>query len=300
MRVILLLFCLCFSKLISAQELNLDVKVSAPKLNLVDPKVFKTLELTIDEFLNNNQWTEHEYEPHEKIEGSFTLNILDEITANDFVGEIRIQTLRPVYNSSYKTPLINIVDKSVAFSYSEFQPLENSTNSYIDNLSSILTYYVYTILAYDYDSFEALGGEQYFQKAQNVINVLPSSLSTGDDGWRILGLDRNRYWLIENALSPRIRPLRAAFYEYHIKSLDMMYDDLERSIAIMQSTLATLDEVEDSYPNTYYVQAFADTKRDEIVNIFKGANKGQQTRVHEIMVNVDPAQSSLYEEILKR
>ena len=208
--------------------------------------------------------------------------------------------MRPVYGSNYKTPLLNIVDKSVTFSYSEFQPIENSTNSYVDNLSSILTYYAHLILAFDYDSFESLGGEIHFQNAQNIINLLPSGISNADNGWKILGIDRNRYWLVENALNPRVKNLRTAMYEYHRKAMDNMHQDPGLSLAVMQSSLTTLNDIENSFPNTYYIQCIADTKREEIVEIFKGADKGMQTKVHDIMVNIDPAQASLYGEILKR
>ncbi|MBT8233338.1 MAG: DUF4835 family protein, partial [Bacteroidia bacterium] len=155
--LIILLSCALFLK---AQELNIKVKVNAPRLNLVDPKVFETLEKQISEFLNNTRWTDDEFEPHEKIEGNVNVTITGELSATSFAADFFIQTIRPVYNSNYKSQILNFVDK-VSFSYQEFQPIENSYNTYYDPLSSLLTYYAYLMLAADYDTFEMLGGDKY-------------------------------------------------------------------------------------------------------------------------------------------
>lgn len=287
-------------KSLIAQEFNLDVQVTAPQTRLVDPKVFKTLETTLNEFLNNYKWSEDEYEPEERIEGSFSLIVLEENSQTSFRGEIRIQIIRPVYNSNYKTQILNIVDPLVSFGYTEYQPLENSVNSYVDNLSSIISYYAYMMLAYDYDSFAPMGGQDYFKKAQNVISVLPTNISLGDDGWKIIGTNNNRYWLLENALSPRMKDFRYGLYEYHRTSLDAMYDDPEKSKAIMVSVLNTLKTANKSYPQSTFIQTFTDTKRGEIVDIFKDASRGQQEKVFDIMSEVNPSQISLYNEIKKR
>lgn len=292
---VLLLFVMCFICLgIQAQEFNLSVQVATPKLKQNDPKVFKTLENSIEDFFNDNKWTSHEYEDHEKIEGNFTLTILEETSATTFDAEIRLQSVRPVFSSNYKTPLINIVDRAVSFSYNEFQPVERSDNSFSDNLSSVLTFYVYMMLAYDYDSFSSLGGDQYFSKAQNVINVLPAGIGQGDKGWQSNGPDRNRYWMLENALNPRAKSFRINYYEYHRNSLDLMFSDADKAKAVMVSALTALRAVDKDFPNSMVIQTFADTKREEIVEIFKDANRGQQDKVYEIMTRLDPAQASLY------
>lgn len=282
---------------LQAQELDFSVQVITPKLQQVDPKVFVTLENTISEFLNNTKWTDNEYEDHEKIQGNFTLTILDEFSATNFAGEIRIQSLRPVFNSNYTTPLLNIVDKQVDFAYLEYQAVENSSNTYIDNLSSILTFYVYMILGYDYDSFSPLGGESFFQKAQGVVNSLPSAIAQSDNGWKSLGIDINRFYMLENVLNPKAKSFRSSYYDYHRSSLDEMHQDTEKSKAIMVSALTTIFDVNKRFPNSMIVRTFADTKREEIVEIFKDATRGQQEKVFEIMSTIDPSQSSLYREM---
>ncbi len=286
-----------YSYSVLGQELNIKVQVSAPRLQTVDPKVFETLEREISEFLNNTRWTDDEFENFEKIEGNLNLTIVEELSPTSFFAELYIQTVRPVFSSNYKTQVLNILDNQVSFSYTELQPLENSYNSYTDNLSSILTYYVYIMLGFDYDTFSPLGGDQYFQVAKNIVSQVPPGAAGSGSGWESLSTDRNRYWLVENIFNPRIRPLRQAAYELHRLSLDTMSEDADRAKAILVSALTTIEQVNRSYPNTMIVQMFSDSKRDEIIEIFKGASRGQQSKVYDIMVSLDPAQASRYSEI---
>ena len=132
-----------------AQELNINVQVKAPRLQLVDPKVFETLEKEVYEFLNNTRWTDDELENFEKIEGNLNITITEEVSNTGFKADFFIQTIRPVFNSNYKTQVLNFVDKGVFFVYRELQPIENSYNAYVDPLSTLLTYYVYMILGAD-------------------------------------------------------------------------------------------------------------------------------------------------------
>lgn len=281
---------------IQAQELNITVQVKAPRLQLVDPKVFQTLEKEVFEFLNNTKWTDDEYEDFEKIEGTLNITITEELSQTAFKADFFLQTLRPVFNSNYKTQLINWVDKGVAFTYREFQPIENSYNTYSDPFSSLLTYYVYLILGYDYDSYASMGGDQHFKTLQNIVTTIPPQLAE-NSGWDQQGNRRNRYWIMENMNNPRIRPLRQAMYEYHLQSLDKMAEDADKSRAVMLSALTTIDQVNNAVRNSAVVQMFADSKRLEIIEIFKGASRGQQTKVYNIMTDVDPAQASTYNSI---
>ena len=275
------------------QEFNINVKVNAPRLNKVDPKVFQTMETQIREFLNNTRWTDDEFEPQEKIEGNLNIQITEEISQTAFAADFFFQIIRPVFNSNYKTPTLNIVD-NVVFTYREFQPIENSFQNYYDPLSSLLTFHVYMMLGYDYDTFSMLGGDPYFQIAQNIVNSIPTNDQSLAREWQALGNRRNKYWMIENVNNPRVRPLRQAMYEYHIKSLDKMHENAGLSRAVMVSALTSINQVNRAYPNSVVVQTFADTKRNEIIEIFKGAGRGEQTKVYDIMVSIDPAQASQY------
>ncbi|NNE27471.1 MAG: DUF4835 family protein, partial [Saprospiraceae bacterium] len=171
-----LLFTLTSIKSIG-QELNLNVQVKAPRLQLVDPRVFETLERDMYELINNTRWTDDEFEDFEKIEGNINVTITEELSNTSFRADFFIQTSRPVYNSNYKTQVLNFVDKDVTFTYRELQPLQNSYNTYIDQLSSLLTYYVYMILAADYDTYEPYGGDPHYQTVQNIINAIPPGVA---------------------------------------------------------------------------------------------------------------------------
>jgi len=278
-----------------AQELNVKVSVKAPRIVNTDPRVFQTLEREITEFINNTKWTEDEYEDFEKIEGNLNITITEEQGQSSFIADFFIQTIRPVYNSNYKSQTLNLVDKSIGFEYRELQQIKNSFSIYSDQLSSLLTYYVFLMLGSDYDTFSPMGGDDQYKIAQNIVNAIPNGSGNAYSGWQsIEGNRRNKYWIIENMLNPRVRQLRQAIYEYYIQSLDIMHEDPDKARAIMLSALNTISQVNKSYPNTAVVQMFADSKRDEILEIFKGAAKGQQTKVYDIMVKIDPAQASRY------
>lgn len=281
---------------VQAQELNIDVQVSAPRLNLVDPKVFETMESQVSDFINKTKWTDDEFEEFEKIEGNINITITSEQSATSFTADIYVQSIRPVYDSNYKTPVLNFLDK-VSFSYREFQPLQNSYNTFYDPLSSLLTYYVYLIIGADYDTYAMLGGDPHYETAQNIVNSIPTSNKSLVPEWGSQGDTRNKYWIMENIRNARMRPLRQAIYDYHINSLDRMAEDAARSRAVMLSALTTAKDVHRSYPNSAFMQIFVNAKRDEIIEIFKGAGRGEQSKVYDIMVQLDPSQASRYNSI---
>ena len=294
---IYLFFFLAYLNSTSAQEFNFNVSVitqsSINSLNS-DVSIFKDLESNLKEFINTTKWGEDEFQQNEKIRGSLQLTITEEIQPTVFRAEIVIQTERPVYNSSYSSPIINLIDKNVTFTFNGLQPLLKTTNTFYDNLSAIISFYAYFSLGMDYDSFRINGGEQYFQKAQEVITSLPSN-NARDEGWKNDGAGRrNRYWLIENVLNPRMRQFRQAHYEYHRLCLDKMYDEPDKSRAILLSALTSLGQAHVEYPNTYLLQMFGDAKKDEIVEIFKNGDKGQKTKVKTLMVGMDPSKTEKY------
>jgi len=275
-----------------AQELNLAVTINTPKLKLADPQVFRSLETTITEFFNNTAWTEDEFDTQERIEGSLQINVKEDISTNSFVADFYVSTSRPVYNSNYYSQTLLLLDRDVSFSYEQFGPIFNNAASFSDNLSAILTYYAYVILGVDYDSFSPLGGERYFEIAQNIINSVPPNISGSDNSWTAIGSSRNRYWLIENLLNPRVKSYRQAMYDYHRRSLDTMTDDPDRARAIMLSAITAIGEVNRTFPNSMILKLFSDTKRAEIIEVFQVATAGEKTKVYDIMTEIDPALSS--------
>jgi len=293
-NTILLFLISLLSTFAIGQELKIDVQVNAPRLVNADPRIFVTLEKQITEFLNNTKWTDDDYEDYERIEGSLNVTITADQNATNFTADFFFQSIRPIYNSNYKSPLLNLVDSGVSFTYNEAQPIENNTNVYVDQLSSILTYYAFMMIAFDYDSFSPLGGDPYFNLAQDVVNSIPSDNRTASTGWQTSGNRFNKFWRVENMLNPKVRPMRQAFHEYYIGAMDQMTVDMDKSKAIIVSALTTIKGVNSVYPNSVAMQMFVDSKREEILEIFKGSGKGQQKKVYDIMVKLDPAQASEY------
>lgn len=296
--IVFVLFTFCYFGGAHGQELNMKVTVNTlPTMNpaSVGPTFFKDLEKKIAELINTTKWTNDEFSDQEKIKGSFLMTITEVEQGTAFKAEIIFQTERPVYSSSYTTPIINIIDKNVAFIYNDLQPLQKTTNTFYDNLSSIISFYANYALAMDYDSFSNNGGNPFYSIAQEIISSLPSGVAF-DEGWRNNGSSRvNRYWMLENILNPNMRQFRQAFYEYHRLSLDKMYDESDRSRAVLLSALTSIGQAGLEYPNTYLVQMFCDAKRDEIIEIFKLGDKGQKDKLKSIMKGLDVSRSNKYD-----
>ena len=283
-----------------AQEMQFEVKVNAQKATSTDPKVFESLKKGIEEMLNNQKWTDDVFELEERIKCNVQV-IINSVSGNNIQAQLAIQAARPVYGSSYETSLITHQDPDFNFSYEQFQPIQYTPNAFNDNLTSVLSFYVYVILGLDYDSFSPLGGEKYFQKAQDILTSVPADVQQSAKGWSSLskgkGVNRNRYWIIENLLTPRVRPFRQAFYDYHRQGLDLMHKDTEAGKAAMMSALEAIDKVNKSYPNAMILQMFTNAKSSEIIEVFKLGSRQQKTKVFQIMAKMDAANASKYRAI---
>lgn len=295
---ILLALFLGFSGLAQAQELNATVKVNTQQLQLVDPDVFVTLEQSITEFLNQ-KWTNDIYDPEERINCNFIFTLQKELSATSFEMTMAIQSSRPIYGTDQSTPLLNTIDSYIAFDYEQYQPLQFSENRFDNNLTSVLAFYVNIMLGMDYDSFSPSGGEVYFQKAQEIVNNVPSGLYGTYLGWSSTDASnsrgsRNRYWIIENLLSPRMKPLRLGMYQYHRLGLDRMAENIPEARAAISEVISTLGQVDQSYPNAILTQLFLNAKRDEVINIFKRGTNTERTTVRQVMTRVDPANGAEY------
>lgn len=296
-KVLFLIPLLMTGLFLRAQELNATVRVNVQKLQTVDPQVFETLEQTLLEFLNSQKWTNDVFELEERINCNILLTIQEERSPTSFKADLAIQASRPVYGTTYETALFNHIDKDVTFTYEQFQPLQFSQNVFNDNLSTVLSFYAYIILGMDYDSFSPLGGEPYFQIAQQILNSVPQSAAAANPGWRSLDGNRNRYWIIENILSPRVRPYRQAMYEYHRQALDIMAEDVNTGRGMMVNALSQISDVDQAYPNSMIVQMFVNAKSQEVVEIFKKGTRQEQDQVIQIMSKIDPTNSSRYRAI---
>ncbi len=293
-------FYLCFSTLYAQGELIANVRVSTPQLQQTDRKVFDQLEISLKDFLNSTKWTNDNFDPEERIKCNFILTISKEQGDNVFEAELAVQATRPVFGSGYETPMLSHLDKDVVFYYVENQPIEflrdNPDNQ---NLPAVLAFYVYTILGLDYDSFSQYGGEPYLSTAEKIVSNVQNSSTNSASGWRPGdgGKNRNRYWIIENLLNPRMRPFRNALYTYHRKGLDMFTTNPDKAKAAILLALEDIDKVSAAYFNSMIIQMFAYAKKDELVEMFKIAPKAQKDRVIQIMSKIDPANSQRYREI---
>lgn len=281
---------------LKAQELRCMVQVVAPGVQGTNRGAFETLQTSIMEFMNGQRWTEHIYKSEERIDCSILINIREVIGSDEFKGTIQVQARRPVYNSSYNSPLVNYLDQNLHFRYVEFEPLVYNPNTMESNLVAILAYYAYVILGYDYDSFSANGGTPYFQQAQNIVNM---SQNARESGWKSFESTRNRYWLMENILSEDHSPLRTCFYQYHRRGMDLMAEKPEEGRSNLGSALEMLQKVYRQRPNSFALGFFFDAKTEELLNVFANAPSMEKGRVVNTLKEVDPANADKYQDLLK-
>lgn len=276
----------------------MTVKVNTQQLQLVDPAVFTTLEQSITEFLTQ-KWTNDVYEPEERIDCNFIFTLQKEISATSFEMTLAIQSSRPIYGTDQSTPVLNTIDSYVSFDYEQYQPLQFSENRFENNLTSVLAFYVNVILGMDYDTFSPNGGDPFFQKAQEIVNAVPSGLYSTYLGWSSTDASnsrgsKNRFWIVENLLSPRMKPFRLGMYQYHRLGLDMMTTDIPSSRAAIAEVVNTVGQVDQSYPNAILTQLFLNAKRTEVIEIFKRGTNTERNTVRQVMTRVDPANGAQY------
>lgn len=286
----------------NSQEFNCNVTINTPKLQVADPKVFNSLKTAIKEFMNSRKWSEVNYEPEERIDLDLILNIDREVSATSFEGQLTIIASRPVYKSGYNSVLFRHLDKQVLFNYGEFEILDFSENTFTSNLTSVLAFYAYVVLGMDGDSFSELGGEQYLQKAQTILNSVPRTAAAGK-GWTVESggvTDRTRYWLIENLLNVRMGSFRRAMYSYHLLGLDLLTNDeqMATGLANVLKALEGVQKANADYPTSMLVQSFSDAKRQEVINVFSIADQRLRRQVHDIMIKIDGTHSTDYKVLL--
>ncbi|MEO1627922.1 MAG: DUF4835 family protein [Bacteroidota bacterium] len=296
-RLLLSLCSLLCAISLTAQEINATITVNTPQLRLVDPAIFQDMKNVLENFMNNQKWTSDYFEFEERINCNIQLTITEEVSEVSFKANMQIQATRPVYGSTYETVILSHNDKDISFEYQPNQPVEYIPNGYSSNISSILSFYVYYVLGLDYDSFAPFGGEELFQTAQEIVNTIPPNVASRFKGWRSLDNNRNRFWMIENMLNPRVRPFRKALYDYHRQGLDVMHDDVVAGRAIMEQALTQVEKVNKAYPNSMVIQMFVNSKSSEIIEIYKEGNSSQKSQVRRIMSRIDAANASRYRQI---
>lgn len=289
-RLVCLIFILGFGKL-QAQELNARVQLLAPQVSNINKQQLDVLQRTLRDFLNNNKFTTETYKAQERIDCNFVITITSWDGGSGYTAEAQIQSSRPVFNSTYNSTLLNMSDKNFDFSYNDGSTIDFSEQNYISNISSLLTYYAYTIIGLDKDSFGKMGGSAYFKKAQNIINLAQVSGSTG---WRAADGLRNRFWFNENTLNPIFSELRNFIYNYHFKGLDQLTND-DKGLMPIVSALTELQKMDKQklgsiFPNVYFA-----SKAEEITNVLAKLNTQERLKAYNLLSEIDPANIGKYE-----
>jgi hypothetical protein len=293
-KILFIAFCLLLHTTAQAQELRCNLSVNSSKIQGTNKSIFQTLQKDLNDFLNNRVWTNNKYTTDERIECNFFLTITDQPGINEFKGTLQIQSSRPVYGSSYISPVFNFLDNDIAFTYIEYDPVEFNDQAYTSALSSIFAFYVYVILGFDYDTFALRGGTEYFKKAERIVINAQSAV---EKGWRPYeGSRNNRYWMIENILNYKYDAERSAYYKYYRLGLDQMSGKISEGRANITEALLDIQKVFRERPDMYlfFLKIFFDAKADEIVNIYTEATEQERLRAYQILSEIDKANEKKY------
>ena len=291
------ILCVLFTYICSfqgtSQELNAQVIVNSDLGNQTNQQIFKTLERSLKEFINTQVWTDEVFLNQEKITCSFVFN-LSAYSNDQFEATLQVQSERPVYQTNYDSPVLNFLDKDITFSYQEFQPLFFNESSFESNLISLISFYAYVIIGLDADTFLQNGGNQYFEKARQVVNLAQSSVRKG---WKPGDGLRNRFWLIDSLRSNTFKEYRQTMYNYHRSGLDKMTNDPIAGKKALMLSIQDLEPLFQRRPNAFLLQLFFDAKVEEIVNLFQEGPKIDFKKTEDVLKKIAPFFGSRWKQI---
>jgi hypothetical protein len=278
---------------LNAQELNCSLSINSSSISGSNKQVYTTLENALNELMNRTKWTPYNYKIQEKILCNITITILEQ-NGDNFSGNVQVQSSRPVYGSSYLTPVFNFKDANFTFNYQEFEPLIYNETSFESNLVSIMTYYAYIILGMDADTFSLNGGNAYFAKAQDVT---VQAQQGGYAGWNQSDGPRTRFMLVDNLLSPAYDLFHQAMYQYHRTGLDLMSGNVKLGKENIAKSINTLKNIYDARPAAFLLRVFIDSKADEIVNVFADGPNFDTFKLKEDLLKISPLNAEKWNEI---
>lgn len=294
--VILSFFNFIFAMNIAAQELNAKVTINHSQIQGTDVSVFETLQLSLEQFINERQWTDYQFQKHERITCNFNITIINyDKDANRFEATAMIQANRPVYQSTYTTTLYNSKDADFNFDYIQFDQL-NFQEEFIDNqLTALFAYYAYLIIGLDLDSFSPMGGTDVLHRCLNLVN---NTQNLGFPGWKAFETSRNRYAIINDYLDEGMKPLRQLQYDYYRNGLDEMANNVERGRTNITAALKNLKEAHENKPLSLLPQIWTDFKRDELASIYHGkGTQKEKEQVYELLFSINASQSNAWDKI---
>lgn len=279
-----------------AQELNCRVRVNDQQLQtsqITERSIFREMEQAIASFINTRQWGEDTYLPDERISCAIEITLIQgDVNSGNYQATAQVRALRPVYDTDYETTLLVYVDRQFNFRYQKGQQLIFNENVFSDDLTSMLAYYVYFILAMDAYSFEERGGDPWAQRMNNLVNL---AQSVGNAGWRRGDL-RNRYWLAENLLSQQMQAVLSSYYIYHRKGLDYYTIAADTAQQAALQLVRSLGEVSRLKPNALLLTIISDSKSQEIASLLRGISADQQREVIDVFRRVDPPKVAFFQQ----
>ena len=282
-----------------AQELQAKITINTQKVGVTDKSVFENLQQTLEQFVNERQWTEYQFQNNERIVCNFniTVNKYDK-TSNLFECSALIQANRPVYNSQYTTTLYNNTDKNFNFEFAEFDQLNFNEETVDNQLTALFAYYAFLIIGLDLDSFSPLGGTDVLQRCMNLTN---NSQNLDFPGWKAFDDSRNRFAIINDYLDEGMKPLRQLQYDYYRSGLDEMANNAERGRTNISKALEEgLKKAHENKPLSLLPQIWTDFKRDELSSIYKGkGTQKEKETIYELLSGINASQNDAWEQIRK-
>jgi hypothetical protein len=279
-----------------AQELEVKININSSKVEGSDKSVFENLQQTLEQWMNDRQWTELQFQKNERISCSFNLTVNKYDKANNRIScTAMIQANRPVYNSSYTTTLYNNRDADFNFDFAQFDQLNFNDETVDNQLTALMAYYAYLIIGLDLDSFSPMGGTDILQRCMQLTN---NAQDLGFTGWKAFEDSRNRFALINDYLDEAMKPFRQLQYDYYRTGLDEMSTNAERGRTNVSTALELLKKAHEDKPLSLVPQIWTDYKRDELANIYKGkGTQKEKEAVYELLFNINSSQSNAWDKI---
>ena len=280
----------------SAQEFNCQASVITPQVAQAQPRVFQSLEVAIKEFFQNRRFTNANFAPAERIEINLLLTITQQPAPDRFEGTLQVIYSRPVYGTDYNSPVLDLVDNQVVFNFLENTQIEFTPDRFMNNLSSILGFYAYFVLGLDGDTFSPLGGTEYYNLAQQVVN---NAQNAAEPGWRSSEDQTNRYWLLDNQVQAVFRPFRDLLYSYHREGMDSMSEDVAAARRTIAAAIEKLRSVHQAKPSSYNLQVFFNAKYNELVELFRMGEAQEKSKIFNTLQIIDPGHINQYQNIMR-
>lgn len=287
----------CCSYGLQAQELQAKITINHAQIQGTDNAVFDNLQQTLEQFVNDRQWTHLQFQKNERINCNFNITVTKYAKdQNLFTCKALIQANRPVYNAAYTTTIYNNVDENFTFNFAQFDQLDFNEENLDNQLTALFAYYAYLIIGLDLDTFAPMGGEDVLQRCMNLTN---NAQNLSYPGWKAFDDNRNRYAIIADYLDVGMQPFRQMQYDYYRKGLDEMANNAERGRTEITTTLETnLKKAKENKPLSLLPQIWTDYKKDELANIYKGkGTQKEKESIYELLFNINPSQNAQWDKI---